>query len=239
MGDCRPWFIGIGLFGDGFSFEVAGSTALLAFTSSVNLASLSASGILTIDTTPFRSAKLRPAGSAWGAMEPKPYPLAIRSWRSSTLSVTAAGYQPVGMNPRGWGFFELRSTTAMALLLAFATYRVLSSVVTANAFGELPSGALRTGETAIVPVTLSVLVSITETVSLLAFATYRWPPFELKASALGCRPTSISASTWPDWVLMTETVPVDGIPVRGSTTTGFIPSVVSFWPGNRPPQLLT
>ena len=40
-------------------------------------------------------------------------------------------------------------------------------------------------------------------------------------------------------VSITETVPLTGMPVRWSTTTGNIPSVKSPGPGILPPQLLT
>ena len=40
-------------------------------------------------------------------------------------------------------------------------------------------------------------------------------------------------------VSSTDTVPLTGMPVRRSTTTGNMPSVKSLGPGTMPPQLLT
>src|SRR6185503_11905117 len=87
--------------------------------------------------------------------------------------------------------------------------------------------------------TVSVVVSITETVSLLALVTYNRSPLGLKAIPHGCSPTSMVLMTALLAVSITDKVPLTGIPVRRSTTTGFIPSVKSAGPGTLPPQLLT
>ena len=87
--------------------------------------------------------------------------------------------------------------------------------------------------------TSSVAVSIADTVSLLAQVTYsRWP-LGLSAIPVGCSPTSIVLTRVLVAVSTTDTVPLAGMPVRGSTTIGNIPSVTSVGPGTRPPQLLT
>src|SRR5262249_42341328 len=135
-----------------------------------------------------------------------------------------------------------RSTTATAFWDALATYSVPPSGLTATALGELPSTGVRSGPrmpTCRVCVTWSVAVSIADTVSLFAQVTYRRSPLGLRAMPVGCRPTSIVLTTALVAVSTTETVPVVGMPVRGSTTIGNIPSVTSVGPGTRPPQLLT
>ena len=56
---------------------------------------------------------------------------------------------------------------------------------------------------------------------------------------VGWSPTSIVLTTALLAVSITDTVPLIGMPVRGSTTTGNMPSVTSVGPGTLPPQLLT
>src|SRR5262245_8143922 len=107
------------------------------------------------------------------------------------------------------------------------------------ALGALPRGDEESGRTSSVLSTASVAVLITEIVSLLAFATYRRAPSGLKAIADGCRPTSIVFTTAPAAVSYTEMGPLLAMPVSGSTTTGFEPSVASPLSGRRPAQLLT
>src|SRR6266478_707049 len=81
---------------------------------------------------------------------PVPFPLPTKSLPSATA--TADGYCPVGINPMTFDFgtliifaaiFLLRvlsesSTTATALLWAFATYKVCSSSLRAMASGLAP-----------------------------------------------------------------------------------------------------
>src|SRR5262245_10834944 len=115
-------------------------------------------------------------------------------------------------------------------------------MLTATALGELPSTGSRPGPrcpTWTDFARLSVPVSTTETVSLLALVTYSRSPDGLNAMPVGCRPTSIVLTTALVPVSSTDTVPVTGMPVRRSTTTGNIPSVKSVGPGTFPPQLLT
>src|SRR5881394_2400345 len=78
-----------------------------------------------------------------------------------------------------------------------------------------------------------------ETVSLLALVTYNRSPDGLSAIPVGWSPTTIVVTTVLVTVSSTETVPLTGMPVRSSTTTGFWPSVTSVGPGILPPQLLT
>src|SRR5262249_54718708 len=162
--------------------------------------------------------------------------------RSSVLvSATAVGNQPTGMNPRTLSArpFRRGSTAAVALLPAFATYNVSPSWLTAIAFGALPSGDESVSRTSMVRSTASRAVSITEIESLFALATYRRLPSALIAIPDGWRPTSMSLTTRFALVSNTEMVPLLAMPVAGSTTTGFDPSVASPACGSRPPQLLT
>jgi hypothetical protein len=157
-------------------------------------------------------------------------------------SVIAVGYQPVGIRPRTASPPRgLASTTAIAFWAAFATNRVCPSGLTVTALGEPPSSASPdpSPPTHNVPITASVSVLITETVSLFALVTYTRSPAGLNVMPVGWSPTSIVFSTVRLVVSITETVPLTGMPVRWSTTTGKLPSVKSAAPGTLPPQLLT
>ena len=82
------------------------------------------------------------------------------------------GYQPVGMKPKGAlppGSFTL--TTAMSLVLAFATNNIDSSGETASELGVLPAGALGSIAVPIVSIGLPFSTSMTVTVLRLALAT--------------------------------------------------------------------
>src|SRR5262245_59847014 len=129
--------------------------------------------------------------------------------------------------------------TAIALLPAFATNSVSPLLLTAIAFGMLPSGSDSFSLTSISVSTVSLVVSITDMASLFELATYSRLPSGLSAIADGCRPTSIVFTTVAVDVSTTETVPLLAMPVSGSTTTGFEPSVASSAAGRRPAQLLT
>src|SRR5262249_47358392 len=85
----------------------------------------------------------------------------------------------------------------------------------------------------------SPAVSMTDIESLFAFATYRRLPSALIAMPDGCSPTSMFFTMARAAVSYTDTVPLFAMPVAGSTTTGFVPSVASPGCGRRPAQLLT
>src|SRR5688572_17432014 len=167
----------------------------------------------------------------------------MNSFVPAASRATAVGYQPVGMRPRTAFPDRLSgSTTATAFSAALATNSVRPSGLTVTAFGELPRTGLRPGPTlptCSVFATASVVVSMTDTVSLLALVTYSRSPEGLRAMPQGWSPTSMVLTTVFVTVSITETVPLTGMPVRSSTTTGNMPSVTSPASGILPPQLLT
>ena len=75
--------------------------------------------------------------------ETSPFPFATSNRLPSGVTRTEVGYHPTGMNPSerllpGCAM----SNTAMALMFAFATKRVLSSGESARLFGVAPRGEL-------------------------------------------------------------------------------------------------
>src|SRR3954452_19680262 len=101
---------------------------------------------------------------------PAPEALALVTTRRlpSGVTDTAVGYQAVGMKPMTSR--ASTSTTAIAFSPANATYSAWPSGLTPRPIGLEPFGPLGTSVTSTVAATLSVVVSITETVSELALA---------------------------------------------------------------------
>src|SRR6267143_4939481 len=138
---------------------------------------------------------------------PVPLPFPTNSLPSATA--TAEGYWPVGMNPRTFdfgtltilsAFFGLRtlsesSTTATALLWAFATYKVCSSSLSASPSGLAPGNASSASRTSMRSISWSVVVSITETLSAFELATKSRVPSALGVIAVGWRSTPMYFGT--------------------------------------------
>src|SRR6476659_10136881 len=144
--------------------------------------------------------------------KPVPFPLPTKIVLPAIA--TADGYCPVGIKPRTLlrppspscpslsstsrrdddGTARLNaptpnSTTANELLCELATYSV--EWESASPSGELPIGVVSDNRTLIRSVSLSVFVSMTDTVSSSEFATNSRVSSSLRSSLVGCRPTPI------------------------------------------------
>src|SRR5438270_2284024 len=192
------------------------SKPLLATTWAVYRSSSSCVGTGTIDSVPtaieatnWLAGVVRRYGLGPSGFGPLPRPLALVMYSSlpSGATATPVGYQAVGIRPltrSPVSSLPPSCTTATSLLPAFATYSL--SPETASAFGLLPCRASGYGARSMVRVTMSRLVSITDTVSLSELATYASWRAGLRARALGWVPTSSVWRRRPLTVSTTDTL---------------------------------
>src|SRR5689334_16445321 len=98
----------------------------------------------------------------------EPLPLMLATYISFRLpsSTTPAGYQAVGMQPRRRLRGGSNFSTATELFVPLETATALPFGIIASALGALPNRNFSTGFVETVSTTLSVAVSITETLSL-------------------------------------------------------------------------